>query len=123
MIPLQTASTHPVTHIVFSPSGSTVAVAQPHYGVTILDRATGGTLAVCAMPRRTMLTGLTFCGDGKYLAASHARGTEVFDATTGSRVAVNFHARYQWLHLAERAGTAFGMGTYFVGLIWLPGLP
>jgi hypothetical protein len=90
MIPLQTASRHPVSRIAFSSDGSAVAVAQPHYGVTILDRATGGTLAACAMPRRTDFTGLTFCGGGKYLAAAHAKGLEVFEANSGAQVFRNF---------------------------------
>jgi WD40 repeat protein len=91
MIPLQTASRHPVTNVAFSPDGSAVAVAQPFHGVTILDRATGRTLALCAMPRRVALTGLAFCGNGKYLAATHAKGLEVFDAATGAVLWQNFH--------------------------------
>ncbi len=91
MIPLQTASPHPVTHIVFSPDGAAVAVAQPFHGVTVIERATGRTVAVCAMPRRATLTGLTFCGDGRVLAVAHAKGLEVFDARTGAAVLRNFH--------------------------------
>src|SRR4051794_15809730 len=99
MIPLQTASPHPVTHIVFSPDGAAVAVAQPFHGVTILERATGRTLTVCAMPRRAALTSLTFSGNGKFLAAAHAKGLEVFDASTGVPVFRNFHGP-QKFHLA-----------------------
>lgn len=115
MIPLQTASPHPVTHIVFSPDGSAVAVAQPHYGVTILDRATGGTIAVCAMPRRAALTGLTFCGGGRYLAAAHARGLEVFDAATGARAVGKIHSprRYQ---LAARGDLLLGAAPGYTAL-------
>ena len=101
MIPLQTASPHPVTHVVFSPDGAAVAVAQPNYGVTILDRGTGRALAVGAMPRRAALTGLAFCGGGKYLAAAHAKGVEVFDAATGAPVFKNFHYPHP-RHLAVR---------------------
>src|SRR6266545_1012677 len=91
MIPLQLGSPHPVSHIIFSPDGSAVAVAQPHTGVTILERASGRTLAVCAMPRRAYLTGLTFCGNGRFVATAHAKGLEVFAATTGAPVFKNFH--------------------------------
>jgi hypothetical protein len=107
MIPLQTASPHPVSHIVFGPDGATVAVAQPHYGVTLLERATGRTLAVCAMPRRGFLTGLAFCGEGKYLAASHWKGLEVFDTTTGARALANFHYP-QGYQLAVRGDAVLG---------------
>ena len=110
MIPLQTASPHPVTHIVFSPDGGAVAVAQPHHGVTLIDRATGRTLAVCAMPRRGALTGLTFCGNGKFLAAAHPKGLEVFDATSGAPVMRNFHWP-QKFQLADRGDAVFGLGS------------
>jgi WD40 repeat protein len=89
MIPLKTASGHPVTHILFSPDGSAVAVAQPHSGVTILERATGRTLTTCTMPRHATLTGLTFCGGGRFLAAASAKGIVVFDASTGARILVD----------------------------------
>jgi WD40 repeat protein len=123
MIPLQTASRHPVSHIVYSSDGAAVAVAQPHYGVTILDRATGRTLAVCAMPRHTAFTSLTFCGDGKYLAASHAKGLEVFDASTGARVASGFRFYFASLHLTERDGAVFGLGSRTIGFLWRPDPP
>ena len=101
MIPLQTSFPHPVTHILFSPDGSTVAVAQPYSGITVLERATGRTIAVCARPRYAGLTGLTFCGDGRFLAAASDRGTAVFDATTGDRILANSFYRYPRL-LADR---------------------
>ena len=107
MIPLQTASPHPVTHIVFSPDGSAVAVAQPHHGVTLIERATGRTLAVCAMPRRGALTGLTFSGNGKFLAAASPKGLEVFEAATGAPVFQNFHGP-QKFHLAVRGDVVLG---------------
>lgn len=123
MIPLQTASPHPVTNVVFSPDGAAVAVAQPQYGVTILERGTGRTVAVCAMPRRAGYTGLTFCGAGKYLAASHAKGFEVFDASTGARVAVSLRYQFRELKLAERDGVAYGLGLRFCGPVWRPEAP
>ncbi len=112
MIPLQTASRHPVTHILFSPDESTVAVAQPHYGVTLLDRATGRTRAVCAMPRRAALTGLAFCAGGTHLAAAHPKGIEVFDAATGAAVASNFDYP-QRCQLARAGGTVVGAASWY----------
>ena len=35
MLPVTTSSTHPVTHLAFSPDGSTFAAAQPNFGVTL----------------------------------------------------------------------------------------
>jgi hypothetical protein len=107
MIPLQTASRHPVSHILFSPDGSAVAVAQPHYGVTLLERATGRTLAVCEMPRRALLKDFAFCGDGRFFAAAHAKGLEVFDTATGAPVYRNFHYP-QAFQLATRGDALLG---------------
>lgn len=109
MIPLQTAAGHPVTHVVFNANGSMVAVAQPHYGVTLLERATGRITAVCAMPRRDVLTGLTFCGDGRYLAAGSAKGVEVFDATTGAPLAHSFRPLVKALLLADTGTATIGV--------------
>jgi WD40 repeat protein len=120
MIPLQTASPHPVSHILFSPDGATVAVAQPHYGVTLLERATGRTIAVCAMPRRAELSGLTFCGAGKYLAASHAKGMEVFDAE-GTSVASTHYRAYRDLRLAESGSDVLGANHDGVRIVWKSG--
>jgi hypothetical protein len=120
MIPLQTASRHPVSHILFGPDGGTVAVAQPHYGVTILERATGRALAVCALPRRAALTGLTFCGDGKYLATSHAKGLEIFETSTGRSTAATHYGLYRDLRLADRGGEVLGANTTGVRFVWTP---
>lgn len=123
MIPLQTAASHPVSHIVFAPDGSTVAVAQPHYGVTLIERATGQTVAVCAMPRRATLSGLTFCGDGKYLAAASPKGLEVFETATGAPVAADFRDGFKYMKLAERGGVAYGLGSDLSGPVWRPIAP
>lgn len=120
MIPLQTAAGHPVTHVVFSANGSMVAVAQPHYGVTLLERATGRITAVCALPRRDVLTGLTFCGDGRYLAAGSAKGVEVFDATTGAPLATSFRPRVKALLLADDGTATVGAGAKGVWVEWRP---
>lgn len=123
MIPLQTAATHPVSHIVFSPDGTTVAAAQAHYGVTVLERASGRTVAVCAMPRRATLTGLTFCGGGKYVAAASSKGLEVFDATSGECVAVDYRDAFKCMKLAARDGIAYGLASDSSGPVWRPQAP
>jgi WD40 repeat protein len=123
MIPLQTGSPHPVTHIRFSPDGGVIAVAQPHHGVTLLERASGRVIATCAMPRRGVLTGLTFCDGGRYVAAASAKGLEVFDAATGRPVARNSRAACQGLRLAERDGVALGFGHDVCGPVWHPERP
>jgi len=120
MIPLQTASPHPVTHVRFSPDGATVAVAQPHYGVTVLERATGRTIATCVMPRRGPLTGLTFCGGGKYLAAANSKGLEVFEAETGAPVVRDYGVSFKGMRLAERDGAVIGFGLHTGGPVWRP---
>jgi WD40 repeat protein len=106
MIPLQTAAPHPVSHIVFSPDGSTVAVAQPHHGVTLIERATGRTVTECAMRRRSVLSDLAFFGEN-YLVAAHAKGVEVFDTRSGSAVLRNHHYPRRYL-LATRGDAVLG---------------
>jgi len=67
-------------------------VAQPYSGITVLERASGRTITVCAQPRHAGLTGLTFCGGGRFLAVASDKGIAVFNATTGARVLANaFH--------------------------------
>lgn len=78
---------HPVTHLVFSPDQSVLAVAQPHCGVTLVERASGRTVAVRPLPRRGALTGLAFTGDGRLLVAASAKGVSAFAARTGAPVA------------------------------------
>lgn len=123
MIPLQTASPHPVTHIRFSPDGGVIAVAQPHHGVTLLERATGRAIAVCAMPRRGVLTGLTFCDGGKYVATASAKGLEVFETVSGTPVVQDYRVALKGMRLAERDGGVFGLGVDVCGLVWQPERP
>lgn len=118
MIPLQTASPHPVTHLRFSPDGALLAVAQPHHGVTVLERATGRTVATCAMPRRGVLSSLTFCDGGMHIATASAKGLEVFDATSGEPVLWKYGMSYKGMRLAERDGEAIGFGPYTAGPVW-----
>lgn len=118
MIELRTASGHPVSHILFSPDGATVAVAQPHYGVTLLDRTTGQARAVCALPCRALFTGLTFCGESRYLAAASAKGVEVFDTATGAAVATYFRPLCKQLRLADYNGEVIGSEWRVVRGLW-----
>lgn len=110
MIPLQTGFTHPVSHVAFAPDGSAAAVAQPHAGVTVLERGTGRTLAVCHMPRRAELSGLTFTSCGRYLVAGHAKGLEAFDAATGAPVGSWLRWFHRGLKLAPRGDAVIGAG-------------
>lgn len=123
MIPLQTASPHPVTHVRFSPDGARIAVAQPHHGVTVLERATGRVIATCAMPRRGVLSGLTFCDGGMHIAAASAKGLEVFDAESGMPVVRDHRVALKGLRLAERDGAVLGFGVDICGLVWQPEMP
>lgn len=111
MIPLQTAfrERHPVTHLVFSPDQGTVAVAQPHAGVTLIERGTGRTRAVCPMPKRDTLTGLVFTGDGRLLVAASAKGLSVFDATDGTWIVNSTHGSNNGLLLADVGSGAIGV--------------
>lgn len=121
MIPLQTASGHPVTHIAFSPDGATVAVAQPFFGVTLLERATGRTVGFCPLPCRAALADLVFCGGGRSLAVSSPKGVEVFDVATGTSVGRVLRGFYKNARLANRGGTLIG-GGYVAGVraLWAP---
>lgn len=121
MIPLQTGFTHPVTHVCFSSCGGFVAVAQPHAGVTVFEHGTGRTLCVCHMPRRAELTGLTFCSG--HIVASHQKGTEVFDARTGTPVALSLRPLLKGLQLAETPDGVFGHGGSASGIVWQPNAP
>ena len=123
MIPLQTASPHPVTHLRFSPDGALLAVAQPHHGVTVLERATGRTVATCAMPRRGTLSGLTFAGGGKYVAAASAKGLEIFEAESGRAVVQSYGVYFKGIKLAERDGAVIGFGINHSGPMWRPDKP
>lgn len=111
MIPLQMSfrEKHPVTHIAFSPDQGTVAVAQPHAGVTLLERGTGRTVAVCPTPRRGVLTGLAFTGDGRLLVAASAKGLSAFDAATGAAVAHSTRGLNNHLMLAAGADGVIGV--------------
>src|SRR5262245_45737464 len=83
MLSIQTASPHPVTHIVFSPSGGTFAVAQPNSGITICDRVSGQPTATLTVPRAGQFTSVVFCDGGAKLAMSSHKGVHLFDTATG----------------------------------------
>jgi WD40 repeat protein len=121
MIPLQTGFTHPVTHVCFSSCGGFVAVAQPHAGVTVFEHGTGRTVCVCHMPRRAVLTGLTFCAG--HIVASHQKGTEAFDAHTGAPVALSLAYTHKALQLADTPDGAYGHGPNMSGTVWKANAP
>jgi WD40 repeat protein len=80
---IQTASRHPVSHVVFGPDGATMAVIQPNYGITLQDRATGHVVATIPIPRVARFSSVVFCDDGRKLAVGSWRGLHIFDAATG----------------------------------------
>jgi len=80
---IQTTSRHPVSDVVFSPDGATMAVAQPNYGVTLHDRATGQTIATVPVPRVAHFSAAAFCDGGTKLAIGSRQGLHIFDAATG----------------------------------------
>jgi hypothetical protein len=88
MLTIQTSSTHPVSHVAFSPDGNAFAVVQPHFGVTLCDRTTGRATATMSVPRVGELAAVAFCGGGRKVAVGSHKGLHLFDAATGSRVAV-----------------------------------
>ncbi|MCE9566271.1 MAG: hypothetical protein K8U57_29970 [Planctomycetes bacterium] len=83
MYAITTGSTHPITHVVFHPNGSTFAVAQPNYGVTMLDRINGQVVGTIPVPRVSDYSSILFVADGARLVVGSARGITVCDTTTG----------------------------------------
>lgn len=120
MIPLQMSfrEKHPVTHVAFSPDQGTIAVAQPHAGVTLLERGTGRTVAVCPTPRRGVLTGLAFTGDGRLLVTASAKGLSVFDARSGAFVTTSGNRGHKLLRLAAHGNGTVGAKDGRVRTVW-----
>jgi WD40 repeat protein len=87
MLAVQLQSTHPVSHVAFSPDGTTIAIAQPHAGVTLCDRASGQALVAMPVPRAGELASVVFCDGGRKLAASFLKGLFLFDTATGTAIA------------------------------------
>lgn len=83
---LRLPSGQPVTHVAFSPDGAALAGAQPHTGVTLLDRAAGGPTRTVGTRRATTYTSVVFLDGGAKVAASSSKGLEVSDVATGERV-------------------------------------
>jgi WD40 repeat protein len=80
---LTTATTHPVSHVAFTPDGASFAVAQPNHGVTLHDRASGRMLRTLVVPRVAEFSAVVFLGNGEKLVVGSRRGLHVFDAATG----------------------------------------
>jgi len=84
---IQSTSRHPVSHVAFSPDGTTFAVVQPNYGVTLHDRGTGRAVVTIPVPRVADFSAVAFCGGGAKLAVGSRRGLHVLDAATGKVIA------------------------------------
>jgi WD40 repeat protein len=83
MYVINTGSTHPITHVIFHPNGSTFAVAQPNYGVTLLDRMSGHVVRTIPVPRVSDYSSILFVANGARLVVSSARGITICDTATG----------------------------------------
>lgn len=82
MYAVETGSPHPISHVLFHPNGSTFAVAQPNYGVTLLDRFGGHIVGTIPVPRVADYSSIIFSEGGAYLVISSARGISVCDTAT-----------------------------------------
>jgi WD40 repeat protein len=94
MLVVKTTSPHPVVRVVFSPDGTTIAVAQGHTGVTLLERATGQVRAQAKLPRVADYAGVTFCDGNRRLIVGTPKGAYLFDTATGRFVA---HEGTSWI--------------------------
>jgi hypothetical protein len=120
MLTIQTSSTHPISHVAFSPDGSAFAVVQPHFGVTLCDRATGQVTATMPVPRVGELAAVAFCDGGRKVAVGSHKGVHLFDAATGSRVAVGIGWMFASRALAEQGDKLLSLTWYGPREIRLP---
>jgi WD40 repeat protein len=120
MFAAATASTHPVTHLAFDPAGATLAVAQPNYGITLLDRATGRPVRTLPLPRVAGYRSVAFGAGGARLAVGSLKGVHVFDAATGD---VLGHQGGRLLGGAVAAETGDGLVVAAGGGLWGVRLP
>jgi len=76
-------SKHPVSHVLFHPNGTMFAVAQPNYGVTLIDRASGNIVGTVLIPRVADYSSILFIEGGARIVAGSTRGVTVCDTATG----------------------------------------
>jgi WD40 repeat protein len=110
VIALETGSTHPVTHAAFHPHAPLLAVAQPHHGATLFDRAAMRPTASLAVPRCGEVTAVAFCYGGAQVAVSSGRGTHLFDTRTGRPAEHYLGVSHAGAFLAERGGRVLAAG-------------
>jgi hypothetical protein len=82
MFTVNTPAPHPITRVVFHPNGVTFAVAQPNYGVTMLDRM-GSIVGTLPIPRVSDYSAMLFTHGGAKLVVASPRGITVCDASSG----------------------------------------
>ncbi|MFO0822959.1 MAG: hypothetical protein U0792_07545 [Gemmataceae bacterium] len=82
MFTVNTAAPHPIMNVVFHPNGGTFAVAQPNYGVTMLDRM-GSIVGTLPIPRVADYSAMLFTEGGAKLVVASARGITVCDTASG----------------------------------------
>ncbi len=102
MFAITTGSSHPISHVLFHPNGSTFAVAQPNYGVTILDRLGGTVLGTLLIPRVADYSSILFVAGGARLVVGSARGITVCDVATGAVIVQRGKDTLAGAILAER---------------------
>lgn len=104
MLTLTTASPHPVTHVLFHPNGSTFAVAQPNFGVTLFDRGSGTVVGTIPVPRVAEYSSILFVEGGARLVVASARGITLCETATGTVLVQRGKDTLAGAALAERAG-------------------
>lgn len=102
MFAITTGSSHPISHVLFHPNGSTFAVAQPNYGVTMLDRLGGHVLGTLLIPRVADYSSILFVAGGARLVVGSARGITVSDVATGAVIVQRGKDTLAGAILAER---------------------
>jgi len=84
MLTFTTTSTHPVSHVVFNPNGTTFVVAQPNFGFTIYDRVSTQPVAVIPVPKTADYSSVNFYDSGTKLALGSRSGIHLIDVTAGT---------------------------------------
>lgn len=120
MLDVKTASTHPVTHVVFHPNDGSFAVAQPHSGVTLCERSSGQALRTVPVARVGEFASVCLFAGGAKLAVSSHKGVSAFDLATGALLG---HGRAGLLGnalLAERGDALLAVSLHGISTITLP---
>ncbi len=119
---VRTASGHLVCRVAFSPWGSWLAVAQPHFGVTLVDRASGEVVRTVGSARHGPYTVLAFLPDGR-LAAGGSKGLVVYDPESGAVLSRHSRSGLNRSILAARGDLVLAGGPHGVVELLFPATP